>query len=165
MLVPGSHTPQLPAPLHTEGAQVPPGSVPALTGVQVPVPQVLQAPTQAEEQQIPPTQKPDAQPASALQAPPTGTSAHAPEVQLPVTQSLAAPHFCPTLQLAPQGPPQSRSVSPPFCAPSPQLALAQTLPAQTPLAQCPSFRHSTQAPAPLQNLPPTEQVVPATAAT
>ena len=63
-------------------------------------------------------------------------AAHVPLLHNALAQSFATPHPKPFLQ-DPHGPPQSTSVSPPFCFPSPQLAGTQCPLPQTPLVQSP----------------------------
>lgn len=63
---------------------------------------------------------------------PVEGAAHLPALQLPKAQSAAVAQATPNPQVAPQCPPQSTALSPPFWIPSPQLGARQTPPPQTP---------------------------------
>ena len=58
-------------------------------------------------------------------------------VHTPLWQSVGAEHESPVAQLLPQLPPQSISVSVPFCTPSLQVGAWQTFEVHTPLSQSP----------------------------
>jgi hypothetical protein len=62
-------------------------------------------------------------------------------VQAPLSQSLPDAHRLPGTHRLGQLPPQSTSLSAPFCTPSPQVGAWQALAVHTPLAQSAGIEH------------------------